>query len=57
MRIEPGEMAHVGDNWEFDFLTAEESGIKAFYLDRKGSRGGSEVIGNLGELLSLTGLL
>ncbi len=34
MCIKPGEMIHVGDSWQFDFLAATEAGIKAFHLDR-----------------------
>ncbi len=34
MGISPYEMAHVGDNWQFDFLAAMEAGIEAFHLDR-----------------------
>ena len=36
MAILPEEMAHVGDNWQFDFTTPREVGINAFYLNRKG---------------------
>ena len=36
MNVRPGQVVHVGDNWQFDFLTAHETGIHAFYLDRKG---------------------
>jgi HAD superfamily hydrolase (TIGR01549 family) len=35
MRIEPEQVVHVGDNWQFDFVAPSEIGIQAFYLDRK----------------------
>jgi len=35
MRVEPGQVVHVGDNWQFDFVAPREAGIQAFYLDRK----------------------
>ncbi len=36
--VSPREMAHVGDLWEQDFITAKEAGLKAFHLDRRGER-------------------
>jgi HAD superfamily hydrolase (TIGR01549 family) len=35
MRVEPKQVVHIGDNWQFDFIAPSEIGIKAFYLDRK----------------------
>ncbi len=32
--IEPWEMAHVGDSWDFDYIPAKEAGIRSFYLNR-----------------------
>ncbi|MEA3441980.1 MAG: HAD family hydrolase [Chloroflexota bacterium] len=37
LEVEPGELAHVGDNWQFDFLNPKQIGINAFYLDRSGN--------------------
>jgi 5'-nucleotidase len=36
MGVEPSEVIHVGDNWQFDFLNAQQAGINAFYVDRLG---------------------
>jgi len=36
MGVLPEEMAHVGDNWQFDFTAPGEAGVNAFYLDREG---------------------
>ena len=47
--VKPFEMVHVGDSWDFDFLSPKEAGIKAFYLDRRGRRKGDEVVENLKE--------
>jgi len=33
--VNPEEVVHVGDNWQFDFIAPSEIGIHAFYLDRK----------------------
>jgi len=37
MNVHPGELVHVGDNWQFDFLNCEQVGIRAFHLDRSGT--------------------
>src|SRR4030042_3530210 len=36
MNVEPSEVIHVGDSWQFDLLNSEQVGIHAFYLDRSG---------------------
>ena len=36
MGIHPEEMAHVGDNWQFDYADPREVGVSTFHLDRKG---------------------
>jgi putative hydrolase of the HAD superfamily len=35
LNVRPEEVVHIGDNWQFDFISAGEAGIHAFYLDRK----------------------
>jgi putative hydrolase of the HAD superfamily len=35
MRVEPEQVVHIGDNWQFDFVAPSEIGIRAFYLDRE----------------------
>ncbi len=37
MNVEPKEIVHVGDNWQFDFVNSREVGILAFHLDRSGN--------------------
>jgi HAD superfamily hydrolase (TIGR01549 family) len=49
LNIKPEEMAHVGDHHYFDFITPQELGIKAFYLDRKGREKGDSIVRDLGE--------
>jgi putative hydrolase of the HAD superfamily len=34
MNVEPSEVIHVGDSWQFDFLNSRQVGIHAFHLDR-----------------------
>jgi len=36
MNVEPSEIIHVGDNWQFDYLSPRQVGIRAFHLDRSG---------------------
>ena len=36
MSVKPGQVIHVGDSWQFDFLNARQVGIHALYIDRSG---------------------
>ena len=45
--LEPGSVAHVGDNVEFDYEAAREVGIHAFYLDRSREARGDLVLHDL----------
>lgn len=36
MDVEPAQVVHVGDNWQFDYLNSKQVGMHAFYLDRSG---------------------
>ncbi len=47
--VDKGEIVHVGDNYEFDYLAPMKAGIEAFYLDRKGNMNGSHVVRDLKE--------
>lgn len=47
--VAPAEVAHVGDNWVFDYLAPREAGIRAFFLDRDGKRSGEFVVRGLKE--------
>ncbi|MEK6978541.1 MAG: HAD family hydrolase [Candidatus Hydrothermarchaeota archaeon] len=48
--IEPREMIHVGDHWEFDYLVPRKLGMECYYLDRKGKRKGEFILRDLEEL-------
>ena len=39
--IEPSQVVHVGDSWQFDFLNSRQVGIHAIHLDRSGSKDAS----------------
>ena len=47
MRIQPEEMVHVGDHYEFDYLIPQALGIEAFYLDRSAQKQGSAILWDL----------
>lgn len=36
--VEPEKIVHVGDDWEADFIAPKQSGIRSFFLDRKGDK-------------------
>jgi HAD superfamily hydrolase (TIGR01549 family) len=36
MGVKPNQVIHVGDNWQFDFLSARQAGLNALHLDRSG---------------------
>jgi len=50
MGVKPGQVVHVGDNWQFDFVAPREVGIQAFYLDRKRQTKCRRYLTNLVEL-------
>ena len=39
MKVNPGDMVHVGDHYTFDYEIPSQLGIHAFYLDRKERKG------------------
>jgi putative hydrolase of the HAD superfamily len=45
--VDPREMVHVGDHYEFDYLVPRTLGIQAFFLDRSKQRKGDSVIWGL----------
>ena len=56
LRLGSGEMVHVGDHREFDYLVPKGLGIKALHIDRSGSYSGDDVIKNLEEVGQRLGL-
>jgi HAD superfamily hydrolase (TIGR01549 family) len=49
MGVKPGQVIHVGDNWQFDFLNARQAGINALHIDRSG-KNHEESLGDLTQL-------
>lgn len=52
MDVDPGQLIHVGDNWQFDVINPGKVGIRGVYLDRSGGNH-RESISDLGQLEQL----
>lgn len=50
LSIKPEEMVHVGDHKEFDYHTPRQIGIITYYLDRKRTCSGKNIIHTLSQL-------
>lgn len=50
LEVQPHQILHIGDNWQFDFIAAKETGIKALYLDRKKENNHPDSITDLTQL-------
>ncbi|OGP79566.1 MAG: hypothetical protein A2V86_02830 [Deltaproteobacteria bacterium RBG_16_49_23] len=50
LKTDPGEIVHVGDHYEFDYLVPQSLGIQAFYLDRSGEKNGDSILSDLRDL-------
>jgi len=50
LKIPPGELVHVGDHYEFDYLVPRAVGIQAYHLDRSARRGGDHTLQDLEDL-------
>jgi len=48
--VEPREIFHVGDHYDFDYLVPRALGIQAYYLDRSGQKTGDFVLWDLRDL-------
>ena len=49
MGVKPGQVIHIGDNWQFDYLNARQAGLNALYLERS-RRNHQECLGDLTQL-------
>jgi len=50
LNVNPEQMLHIGDHWEFDYLAAQKAGMNAIYLDRSNTKKGKYIINSLGEV-------
>ena len=44
LKVPPGDLVHVGDHYEFDYLVPRAVGIRAFYLDRSAQQDGEFIL-------------
>jgi putative hydrolase of the HAD superfamily len=49
LKAQPCEVIHIGDHYSYDYESPLQAGLDALFLDRKGNRTGSEVVGDLRE--------
>ena len=50
LNVDPTEIIHVGDHYDFDYLVPRRLGIQAYYLDRSGERVGAFILHSLRDL-------
>jgi HAD superfamily hydrolase (TIGR01549 family) len=50
LQVEPGQIVHIGDNWQFDFVAPSEIGIRAFHLNRERQLNNKNSLASLREL-------
>jgi putative hydrolase of the HAD superfamily len=50
LNVHPEQILHIGDHWEFDYLSARKAGMNAIYLDRSNTKNEKYIINNLGEV-------
>jgi putative hydrolase of the HAD superfamily len=50
---QPFEVMHIGDHYSYDYESPLQAGLDALFLDRKGHRTGSEVVGDLREAVEM----
>lgn len=53
LEAKPFEVMHIGDHYSYDYEAPLEAGLDALFLDRKGMRSGSEVVGDLREAIEV----
>ena len=50
LKISPLQLLHIGDQWEFDYISPRRININAVLIDRKNSKKGEWIIRDLREL-------
>ena len=53
LNVNPAQVLHIGDHWEFDYLAASKAGLNAIFLDRSNNKKGEFVVNNLKEIESI----
>jgi len=47
LNVKPWEIVHIGDSYEFDFLSSKKAGLNAYFLDRSGLNEGKNIVNSL----------
>jgi len=50
LKVNPAQVLHIGDHWEFDYLAARKASLKALFLDRANGKKEEFVINSLKEI-------
>ena len=50
LSIKPSSLVHIGDDYEYDYVSPRKIGAKSIFLDRNGEKPGKHVIRDLTEL-------
>jgi HAD superfamily hydrolase (TIGR01549 family) len=53
LKIQPEQVVHVGDNFQFDYSEPRSIGIQSYYLDREGRSGKPGILRNLTQLVQM----
>ena len=57
LNLKPGNLIHIGDHYQIDYLTPRQVGLDAYYLDRDHSRCGvKKRVGDLVEFAQKLGV-
>lgn len=51
--LKPDELVHVGDHYKYDYLSARELGIRAYFMDRSCESSGRHIICDLEEFAAI----
>ena len=51
--LEPDQIVHVGDHYNFDYIAPKQIGIQAYHLERDGEKKGQDVVNSLEEFLRI----
>jgi putative hydrolase of the HAD superfamily len=53
LKVHSDEIIHLGDNYEFDYISPKKIGISSIYIDRKKKDNGDNSIYSLSELIKI----
>ncbi len=51
LNVQPEEIVHIGDSYEFDFVSAKKAGLNSYFLDRSGLNRGKNIVNSLDDFV------